>query len=400
MPKPDHVFTAREKWLLGHVPGLLPALRQGIYGLTELVQLAERRPAAMRQLQRIALAHLARQVPDPTLRAQLTPRYTMGCKRILLSNDYYPALQAANAELVPHAVAEVTEDAVVGADGVRREVDTIIFGTGFRTTDAAAFGRVHGRGGRSLEETWGGSPEAYLGTTSHGFPNAFFLLGPNTGNGHGSAFVIIEAQARYIVDAIRTAGAETLEVRRAAQRRWNEEVQAALATSIWNAGGCASWYLDKNGRNSTIYPYTTIDLRRRLSAFDPAPFQLGGARKRPGPIVLAGAVVAITGGARGIGLATARRFADAGAVVCIGDLDEAEARLMAATLGPRAHGFALDVGRRASFAASSTRSSGASAPSTSSSTTQGSCPPAASSTRPMRSSGRPWRSTISARRWG
>ncbi len=360
LPKPDREISKPEQWLLRHVPGLQRGLRSTIYGASELLQLAQRHPSVMRRLSALGLWHLKKQVRDPELRQHLTPRFTLGCKRLLLSNDYYPALQAPNTQLVPHAVREVGETGVIGADGVRREVDTIIFGTGFHTTDARSFGRVVGRGGKSLEETWAGSPEAYLGTTCHGFPNAFLMIGPNLGNGHGSAFVLIEAQARYIADGIRAAdraGAATVEVRRSVQRAWNEEVQAALSGTVFNAGGCASWYIDKNGRNSSIYPWTTIDLRRRLRRFDADAFEPSPVRPRPRPrrarppeMRLAGAVVAITGGARGIGLATARRFADEGAIVCLGDLDLGEARKAAATLGPRGHAYRLDVSERASFA--------------------------------------------------
>ena len=357
LPKPDVAIGTSQQWLLENVPGLQLGLRNTIYGATELLQIAQRHPSVMQRLSKLGLWHLEKQVRDPALRAALTPSFTLGCKRLLLSNTYYPALQAENVRLVPHGVRAITETGVIGADGALRDVDTIIFGTGFHTTDAKAFGRVYGRGGKSLEETWGGSPEAYLGTTCHGFPNAFLMIGPNLGNGHGSAFILIEAQARYIADAIRTterSRAASLEVQRSAQRAWNEDVQAALSGTVFNAGGCASWYIDKNGRNSSIYPWTTIDLRRRLRRFDVEKFELraNGERrvKTPPPISLAGAVVAITGGARGIGLATARRFADQGAIVCLGDLDLDEAQKAAATLGPRGYAYFLDVSKRTSFA--------------------------------------------------
>lgn len=324
LPKPDREIGKTAAWLFRNVPGFQNGIRKTIYGATELLQIAQRHPSVMEKLSRLGRWHLKTQVHDPVLRDRLTPRFTLGCKRLLLSNTYYPALQTSNTLLVPHGVTQVTKTGVVGADGVHREVDTIIFGTGFHATDAASFGRVYGREGKSLEEVWAGGPEAYLGTTCHGFPNAFLMLGPNLGNGHGSAFILIEAQARYIADAIRTAEkqkVDTIEVRRSVQRAWNEKVQAALATTVFNAGGCASWYLDKNGRNSAIYPWTTVDLRRRLRHFAPASFELVAskskakpARRRPPQIDLDGAVVAITGGARGIGLSAARRFVEAGAI--------------------------------------------------------------------------------------
>ncbi len=170
------------------------------------------------------------------------------------------------------------EHSVVSADGVEREVDTIIFGTGFHVTDPPIAERVCGADGRSIADTWRGSPRAYLGTNVAGFPNFFLLIGPNLGNGHSSAIVLIEAQLKYILDAMRTMrarGASTVDVRREVQVAYNERVQSALATTVWNAGGCQSYYLDRNGTNSTIYPWTTIDLRRRTARFRADDYVLG-----------------------------------------------------------------------------------------------------------------------------
>ncbi len=281
LPKPDREIHRFERALLLRLPFIQRGLRGAIYGASELVQLAQRHPDAMRRLQRVGLAHLERQVPDPQLRAQLTPRFALGCKRILLSNVYYPALSQPNCEVIPAAVREVREHAVVDTDGVEREVDTIIFGTGFQVTDIPIAALLRGRDGRTLREVWQGSPQAYLGTTVTGFPNLFKLIGPNSGNGHGSAMTIIEAQAGYLAQALhamRRAGVESVEVRREVQERYNARVQRALAGTVWNAGGCASYYLDVNGRNSTIYPWSTIDMRRRLRRFDAASYTAGGAQ--------------------------------------------------------------------------------------------------------------------------
>jgi cation diffusion facilitator CzcD-associated flavoprotein CzcO len=281
MPKLDRVISPREKWAMRHVPGLQRAVRTAIYGITETLQLAQRRPAAMQRVQQIGMWHLKRQVADEALRSKLTPKFTLGCKRILLSNTWFPAIQAPNAELVAHAVTKVTPDGIVAADGIERKVDTIIFGTGFFVTNALMFKKVFGKKGESLDEAWKGSPQAYLGTTCRDFPNAFFMIGPNTGNGHGSALVVIEAQARYVVDAVVTAkreGVDAFDVRADAQRAWNEQVQAALSTTVWSSG-CASYYLDANGRNSSIYPWTTIDLRRRLRRFDRDAYEAANARQ-------------------------------------------------------------------------------------------------------------------------
>jgi NAD(P)-dependent dehydrogenase (short-subunit alcohol dehydrogenase family) len=190
----------------------------------------------------------------------------------------------------------------------------------------------------------------------------FFMIGPNLGNGHGSAFAQIEAQADYIAGALKTLardGLASLEVRRGVEAAYNERVQHALSTTVWNAGGCGSYYLDRNGRNSAIYPWTTIDMRRRLAQFDPEPYVARRAkgepsvrrRRRRRPLDVEGAVVAVTGGARGIGLAIARAFAARGAWVALGDLDLAAAEAVAAEIGPRARAYALDVTRRGSFEA-------------------------------------------------
>ena len=210
-------------------------------------------------------------MPDPELRRKLTPDYAPGCKRILISNDYLPALTKRNVEVVTHGIAEVRERSIVTTDGREREVDTIIFGTGFRVTDFPIAERVRGRGGRLLADMWQGSPRAHRGTAVAGFPNLFFLLGPNTGLGHTSVVVMAEAQAGYVVEALhhmrgRAAGA--LEVRPEAQQRWNAELQQAMRGTVWTAGGCASWYIDRTGANTTLWPGYTFRFRRLLRHFD------------------------------------------------------------------------------------------------------------------------------------
>jgi cyclohexanone monooxygenase len=286
LPKPDHRISKLEKGLFRRLPGAQRALRSLLYNSLELLQLAERKPRVMEQIQRIGMLHLRLSVKDPEMRRALTPQFTLGCKRLLLSNTYYRALQQPNAELVPHAVTEITESGVVGADGIEREVDTIIFGTGFHVTDPPIASRVHGTDGRSLAETWAGSPRAYLGTTVTGFPNFFQLIGPNLGNGHSSAIVLIEAQLKYVADAIHTMrrrGIASVDVRPDVQHAYNEKVQEALAGTVWNAGGCKSYYLDANGTNSTIYPWTTIYLRRRTARFDVGDYavQMGAPAEQP-----------------------------------------------------------------------------------------------------------------------
>jgi cyclohexanone monooxygenase len=232
----------------------------------------------MRVIQQIGQAHLRAGVRDPALRAKLTPDYTLGCKRLLLSNAYYPALCAPNVSVHATAVREVRGDVVVGADGTSARADAIILGTGFHILDMPLAGRVLDAAGRSLADHWSGSPQAYLGTTVAGFPNLFLLLGPGLGTGHSSAFSILEAQLDHTMRALayaRTRNVATLDVRPEVQRRFNQDLQAGLTGTVYNTGGCSSYYFDRNGLNSFSWPWSTGRLRSRVASFDPADYRLG-----------------------------------------------------------------------------------------------------------------------------
>lgn len=267
LPKPDHAIHPLEQAVLRHVPGVQAALRQVLYHGFELVQLAQRHPQVMRQIQRLAELHLRLRVRDRTLREALTPSFVLGCKRILMSNSYYSALQRENVTVVPHALTRLNRRSIRTADGTTHRAETVIFATGFEATDPPIAKHVRDADNRTLASIWNGSPTAYRGTMAAGFPNLFFLIGPNTGNGHSSAFVVLEAQLDLIVRVLDAADAPGRGVALAptpeAQDAWDADVQAALQGTVWNVGGCDSWYIDNQGRNSTIYPWTTIDLRRR-----------------------------------------------------------------------------------------------------------------------------------------
>ena len=218
------------------------------------------------------------------MRAKLTPHYAMGCKRILLSNDYYPALAQPNVEVVTDSIASVRARSIVTIDGVEREFDAIIFGTGFRVTDAPVAHRIRGRDGRTLSETWSGSPKAYLGTTVVGFPNLFLLLGPNTGLGHNSVVYMTEAQIDHLVAALRHMrrhDIDALEPTADAQRRFVDRVDRRMQGTVWVAGGCNSWYLDRTGRNSTLWPDASWRYYRRASAFDARAYRCRLPRRMP-----------------------------------------------------------------------------------------------------------------------
>jgi cation diffusion facilitator CzcD-associated flavoprotein CzcO len=271
LPKPDHRVSAIEQGLFRRVPRAQRALRRAEYATLEALAFGFRNPRLMRVLEHVALRQLKRQVPDERLRASLTPKFTLGCKRILLSNSYYPALTRPNVDFHPVPVTEVRPGAVVGADGKTASVDAIIFGTGFFVTDPPIAERIVGAHGRPMSDDWKGSPRGYLGTTVVGYPNLFFILGPNVGTGHSSAFSIIEAQLEQIVGAV-TAMKERrwtrLEVRAEVEAAFNAEVQEALGSTVYNVGRCSSYYLDRNGRNSTAWPWSTTRLVERVSRFE------------------------------------------------------------------------------------------------------------------------------------
>jgi cation diffusion facilitator CzcD-associated flavoprotein CzcO len=226
-------------------------------------------------LRAIGNAHLRRAIADPALRAKATPDYLPGCKRILVANDYLPSLSRPNVELVTDAVAEVRAHSIVTADGVEREVDTIIFGTGFHVLDLPIAEQVRDGEGLSLADHWQGSPQALRGTTVAGFPNLFFLLGPNTGLGHNSVVYMAESQVQYIVAALTHANAHRLPAIAPApdaQRAWNEAIQGRMKGTVWTEGGCQSWYLDRNGLNTSLWPDFSFRFRRAVSRFDPAEY--------------------------------------------------------------------------------------------------------------------------------
>ncbi len=276
LPKLDRNVSAFEQSLYRRVPLTQRALRETMYYTFELAGFAERNPRAMGGFQRIARRHLERSVEDPALRAALMPDHTLGCKRILFSNEWYRALTRPNVELVPHAVTEVRAGGLVGADGAERAADTLILGTGFGITEMPIAARVRGRDGRTLDECWDGSPTGHLGTLVSGYPNFFMVLGPNVGNGHTSATVIIEMQVQFAIDTLKAMerdGLASADVRPEVQDAFNVEIQRRLQGTVWNAGGCRSYYLDRNGRNSTIFPGSTLELRRRMR-FAPADYAL------------------------------------------------------------------------------------------------------------------------------
>ncbi|MGH3344503.1 MAG: flavin-containing monooxygenase [Carbonactinosporaceae bacterium] len=259
VPKPDRAFTRFERQLFHRVPAVLRAYRAAVYWLLEGRVPAFSHPAMMRGAERLVRRSISRQIPDRALREAVAPDYTLGCKRVLLSNDYYGALTRPNVELVTADVTAADAGGLLTRDGVHREVDAIIYGTGFRVGDRVARMPIRGRGGLDIRDAWHDGMTAYLGTSVAGFPNLFLVLGPNTGLGHSSMVFMIEAQVDYIMRCLRTLTAKRvryLDVREAAQSSFNRRLQRRLDGTVWSSG-CRSWYLDADGVNRTLWPGST-----------------------------------------------------------------------------------------------------------------------------------------------
>jgi cation diffusion facilitator CzcD-associated flavoprotein CzcO len=257
-----------------HVPGTQRASRLTTYWTRELMVFGfVRKPEILKKAEALWRRHMERAVSDPVKREQLTPHYDLGCKRVLPSNDFYPAVAAGNVDIVTEKIIEFRADGVVTADGQLHPADTVILATGFHVTDNPMFARVTGRGGRTLADAFG---QTYLGTVVPGFPNYFHLTGANTGLGHSSMVFMIESQLAYVVDAVRrieAAGGGPAEVRPHVAAAYNAELQAKLPGTVWGSG-CSSWYLDSEGRNLTLWPGFTFEFRRRTRRFRPADFTI------------------------------------------------------------------------------------------------------------------------------
>ncbi len=284
MPKPDYPMPSWTHNVFRFLPGAQRLYRSAIYWLLEVRAVGfNGHPKLLQAAEKIATRHMAKHVRDPELRAKLTPDYRMGCKRVLISNDYYPALTRDNVEVVTDGVREVTEHGIVTADGTARDVDVIIFGTGFHVTDAFDNLDIIGRDERNLGKEWASEGmRTHLGIIVSGFPNLFFLLGPNTGLGHNSVVFMIESQIRYVLDAIKLVEAnraEALEVRSGVQDQFNADIQRKLVKGVWTQGGCTSWYLDAKGVNRTIWPGFTWRYWLDTRKVRPADFELQARRR-------------------------------------------------------------------------------------------------------------------------
>jgi cation diffusion facilitator CzcD-associated flavoprotein CzcO len=281
VPRPNKPFPEGLKRAFAYVPGLRLAVRSGIYWWLEGLGFAmTRRPALLRAVELVGKFNIRRAVKDKELRRRLTPTYRAGCKRILYSPNYYQGVANPKTQLITDRIARITPDGIVTADGTERKVDVIVFATGFHVTDSYTYVDIKGAGGEGLVDRWNREGVvAHRGVAVADMPNLFFLLGPNTGLGHTSVVFMIESQIRYVAQAIAAVDefdAQALAPTRSAQDRDNAELQGDLARSVWNTGGCRSWYMDEHGVNRTLWSGMTWEYWRDTRKLKPSEYKFFG----------------------------------------------------------------------------------------------------------------------------
>jgi len=278
MPKHDKVYSETAKRRFARFPWLLRLSRGIRYWLSELfgpmVFLDSERLS--RVAEKGSLAHLRAQVKDPVLREKLTPDFQFGCKRVLISDDYWQTFERENVELVTEPIEEIRREGIETKDGVLHPADALVLATGFELNIASAPFPITGLGGRRLDDVWGEGAHAYKGMAVPGFPNWFILMGPNTGPGHTSVIVYTEAQIEHVLGAIRTMqreGVRYLQVRTDAERRYNERIQGRMPRMVWTSG-CSSWYLSEDGVNHSLYPGFAFEYVLRARRFRPDDYEM------------------------------------------------------------------------------------------------------------------------------
>jgi cation diffusion facilitator CzcD-associated flavoprotein CzcO len=277
VPRGDVPTSPGRRRRFARHPALQRMSRAAVFASAEFRFLGFRFRSIGRVFESVSRAFLRREIADPALRKKLTPNFRIGCKRILISSNYYAALTRPNVHLVTDAIASIEPSGVVTADGVRHHADVLIAGTGFDATHPPIGSVIFGRGGAPLADRWTPHMAAMRGTMVNGFPNLFLLVGPNTALGHNSIVAIIEAQLDFVVrmlELLGTRGAHTVEPRPEAQEANNARLQRMLRGSVWQSGGCTSFYLDDTGRNTTLWPGTVVAFRRSLARVDPSEYAL------------------------------------------------------------------------------------------------------------------------------
>jgi len=275
LPRPDHVFSKFERALLGNKL-IYKALRTAIYWALESRVIGFKYSKTMLNVvaQKAALKHIERQIADPAIRKAVTPDFTIGCKRIILSSTLYPALCRPNVQLHPKddGIAEINARGILTAKGQQIDLDLIVYSTGYDATDGVISYPVVGKGGRSVQDVWAEFPRAYLGTALPGFPNFFIVTGPNTGIGHTSAIFVIEAQMEYIrraIAAVQQQGAKAIEVKPQAEAAYTDMIHREMKQTVWQSGGCTSWYKSKSGHVIAMFPGFSFTFRQLAKAFKP-----------------------------------------------------------------------------------------------------------------------------------
>lgn len=277
LPKPDLDLGDASKKVIDRFPAIQRTWRNSVAQTLNVINFGLRNPAALKPVSNAAKQLLRVQIKNKELRKSVTPNFTLGCKRILFSNNYYPALQADNVNLIPHGLVGVEGNSVIGANGERHEVDAIIWGTGFEVSHPPIGRKVFNTRGQRLSDLWkDSSPEAYLGTALKDVPNAFLVLGPNV-LVYDSFIRLAEAQLDYIIDGlkkIKREGLRRVVIKPSVLQKHNERVQENLKSTVFNSGGCQSYYLDQNGRNFAAWPWSLRVLQRRLRSFNLADYEV------------------------------------------------------------------------------------------------------------------------------
>ena len=275
----DKRFSHFTKRLFRQFPLLQKLQREAIYWLNELIGLGFTGNKWINRLMtKVALRKLEKEVHDPVIRKKLTPTYTIGCKRILRSDDYYPTFNRPNVALITEGIECFTAEGIKTADGAEHSFDLVVFATGFVAADINFYTKVIGRGGRELVEEWKEKgAEAFLGTTISGYPNLATILGPNTGLGHNSVIHMMESQMNYIKQYIkyleRQGEGSFLDVKEEVQQDYNRKIQKQFSGTVWNSG-CKSWYVNEKGKNTTLFPRLTVRFRKETKHFKPEAYHI------------------------------------------------------------------------------------------------------------------------------
>jgi cation diffusion facilitator CzcD-associated flavoprotein CzcO len=282
IPKMDFAYSERAQRLFERFPIVQRIDRALAAGFFEIGMSAMTRHRwILGPFRAVARRQINKAIKDPELRRKVTPADEVGCKRIMLTDDWYPTLAQPNVDVITDAIAEVTPHGVRTADGVERPADVIVLATGFKTHGFVAPMEIAGAGGRTLHEAWGGVPRAFLGLTVPGFPNMFLLYGPNTNGGSGSVIDVIESGMAHVLEAVRRlerTGARAIEVRPEAADEFDRELREALSQTVWHTG-CTNWYVDENGNDPNQWPWSWSEYRRRTATVDPAAYELSAAER-------------------------------------------------------------------------------------------------------------------------